>query len=176
MTSLAACISGFFARGGRFSTYSLADVIIVSRKQIYAYCIRFRCYNLDFTVVFWRAFVQFASQSARSSDFQGGEKVRLTRTQRGLSDKLLCTLQPLEPAYPVLCKVLDCRLEDSFVQCEIVNGAGPKKATIGSADPSSVHERPACFAEEVGHGVAGGDGVGLSVDREVVLATEMFEM
>lgn len=85
----------------------------------------------------------------------------------------LILAHPLHPRQAITRKLFNLRLQLLTLDIEIIHRTDPRDQHPGVARAHSVHKGAAVGAEEVAHGVAGGDGAGLCVLLEFVLAADV---
>ena len=91
--------------------------------------------------------------------------------KRTHSSSLFCPVYRLDPSSSVFGEDLYSRLEHRVVQSVIVDDAASHKACSRRKGACAEHERTTGLAEAVGHCVSGRDGMRLSIDGQIVLAS-----
>jgi hypothetical protein len=82
----------------------------------------------------------------------------------------------MHPADAILSEDLLLRPQLGFVQVEVVHSADPKNAFAWESLTNTVHQRTARKAEVVGHELARGDSISLTICFQVVPATDVLQI
>ena len=85
----------------------------------------------------------------------------------------LVAVEPTKPSHPVFSKLLNLWFQLIALNVKIIHSPYSRYQLSRVAATNPIHQRSADRAEVVGHGVAGGDRLALSISGKLFLATDV---